>query len=175
MASSAWQIFIILLILQEFNIYDKTKQLVLCVWSLTLRFPLPKTANETRNVVKMKNGILNIKDEGIAQQLFLLIFYWKHLDSFIHLFMCLSLYTVSLLLILEKHIFYAPFRSKYIYYFCSFSPFFSFSSAIIQIGWDIMEDQDIIKPDICLTLYYCCFLSFHVIVGVQPSLFQFVK
>lgn len=36
----------------------------------------------------MNSGILNIKDEGVAQQLFLFIFHWKHLDPSIHLFIC---------------------------------------------------------------------------------------
>lgn len=34
----------------------------------------------------MNNDVLNIKDEIVAQQLFLFIFHWKHLDTSIHLF-----------------------------------------------------------------------------------------
>lgn len=44
---------------------------------------------------KMNNSVLNIKDEGIAQQLFLFIFHWKHLDSPIHLFICFTPSSVS--------------------------------------------------------------------------------
>lgn len=44
--------------------------------------------NRRRDAGKMNNGVLNIKDEGVAQQLFLFIFHWKHLDTSIHLFIC---------------------------------------------------------------------------------------
>lgn len=43
--------------------------------------------NSPRDAEKMNNDVLNIKDEGVAQQLFLFIFHWKHLDTSIHLFM----------------------------------------------------------------------------------------
>lgn len=59
-------------------------------WVLWALWASVSYSSETRrgDSEKMNNGVLNIKDEGVAQQLFLFIFQWKHLDnihpSFLH-------------------------------------------------------------------------------------------
>lgn len=58
-----------------------------CVWVLWVSVS-DSSKNCQWDAEEMNNGVLNIKDEGVAQQLFLFIFHWKHLDTFIHLFIC---------------------------------------------------------------------------------------
>lgn len=58
------------------------------LWSTRWEWALSVCLWTVRDAEKMNNGVSNIKDEGVAQQLFLFIFHWKHLDTSIHLLIC---------------------------------------------------------------------------------------